>query len=355
MVGLRCPEQLRKGRPAWIVVWKLGRPWTKIFFTFMNLRFFFFLALLKICLSSSPNESTVAPKEEVFSYFSQLLPKINQSPSLSINFDDYDKIKGLYRRFPLDCMLSLKALNKIKLVYLTCLIIENYDYYEFLADLEKNPFGMNQKSHFKATVRRIFKCFNLQIIFKLREQFTCADSEDWKEEWKDINVEWNDRKKLVCTMLSILQRLGFSTKSFLDSNFCYVRKISPRTCIRVMANLIEDIEMDFVAGAYKTFLRLQHLSKSHAGKIPTQEPLQQKIFTLVNLFHIYSYQIINFSPTSLNLDLCTPEFLALLVMSSRYATWEEIFSFFISDNVICNLQRKNYALPTLIPFFKNMN
>ena len=40
-------------------------------------------------------------------------------------------------------------------------------------------------------------------------------------------VEWNDRKKLVCTMLSILQQLSFSTESFLELKYYYERKISP--------------------------------------------------------------------------------------------------------------------------------
>ena len=92
----------------------------------MDLRFFFFLVLLKLCLSSSLDETSVAPKEEVFSYFSQLLSKINRHPSFSITSDDFDKIRDLYKHFPLDCMLSLAALDEIKLIYLTCLAIENY-------------------------------------------------------------------------------------------------------------------------------------------------------------------------------------------------------------------------------------
>ena len=90
----------------------------------------------------------MAPNEEVFSYFSQLLTKINQNPPFSITSDDFDKINDMYKRFPLDCMLSLDALDEIKLVYLTCLAIENFKYIDFLKDLEKNPFGMNQKSYF---------------------------------------------------------------------------------------------------------------------------------------------------------------------------------------------------------------
>ena len=158
----------------------------------MDLRFFFFLALLKLCLSSSLDETSEAPNEEVFSYFSQLLTGIKRDPSFSITSDDYDKIRDLYKHSPLDCMLSLVALTphnilrthnphlspltpqrtypSCKLIYLTCLAIWNIEYVKFQQNLEQNPFGMNQKSHFEATVQRIFACFNEQILFKLREE-----------------------------------------------------------------------------------------------------------------------------------------------------------------------------------------
>ena len=299
------------------------------FLPFMKLQFFFFLVLLKLFLASSPDETSVTPNDKVFSYFSGLLNKINRNPSLSLtSYDfyiyDFHKIKGLHKRFPLDCMLSVRILDDIQLVYLTCLALKRFSYINFMEDLKQNLFRMNQKLHFNAIARSIFECFNWRILTNLRKNFTFADFEDRK-------VEWNERKMVVCVILSILQQFSFSTESFLEIKLEYERKISPRTYIRIISNLIEDIEMDFEAGAYKTFLRLQHFSKSYDGKIPTQEPFQQKIFTLVNLFHFYSHHIITFSPASLKLEICTPKFLALLVMSSNCVrSWEEIFAFFIS-------------------------
>lgn len=318
-------------------------PWNKIFFLLMDLRFFFFLALLKLCLSSSPNETSVAPKEEVFSFLSELRSKINRNHSFPITSADFDKIGELRIDFPLDFMLSLVALGDIQLIYLTCLAMENYSYgyYDnFQKDLEQNPFRMNQKVYFNAAVQRIFKWFNCRILDKLRRDFSYTDSEGKKEEWNDV-------KKLVCAMLLVLQQLSFSTESFLELMPYYESKISPRTYIRVMTNLIENVEMDFEAGAHKTYHQLQHFSKKYDGKIPTQEPSQQKILTLINLFFFYSRQIRSWNPTSLNLDLCTPKFLALLIRSSictpttneeksvfRREIWEEIFAFFIADNII---------------------
>ena len=289
----------------------------------------------KLSLSSSSDETSVAPNEKVLSFFSKLLTKIKRNPSLSLTFYGYEidsyRIKYMYKRFPLDSMLSLKILDEIQLVYLTYLALKDFFNEIFEKDLIQNLSTQN-----------IFACFNEQILIKLRKKFTCADSEDWKEEWKDINVEWNDRKKLVCTMLSILQRLGFSTKSFLELK-PYERKISPRTYIRIISNLIEDIEMDFEAGAYKTYLQLQHFSKKYDGEIPTRGPHQEIILTLVNLFHFYSHQIISFNPTSLKLDNCTPKFLALLVLSSDCdKSWEEIFAFFISNSVISDAKSELY-------------
>ena len=320
----------------------------QFFLLFMDFRFFFFLVLLKLCRASSTDETSEAPKK-VFSYFSQLLTEIKRNPSFLITYEDYYKINDLYRRFPLDCMLSLDALDDIQLIYLTCLVLGGGSYFNLQDIFGLNLFGVNRKFRIKATVLGVFKWFNGQILDKLRKNFTRADSESRKEDSGDENeglerrkVDLNDRKKLVCAMLSLLQQISFSSESFLDLGHCYGRKIYPRTYIQIMTSLIEAVEMDFVAGAYETFLQLQDLSKSHAGKIPTQGLSQQRIFTLVSLFHFYSHHIYNFSPTSLNLNLCTPEFLALLVMSSRYATWEEIFSFFISDNVIYNAKEKLY-------------
>ena len=45
-------------------------PATKFFFLLMDLGFFFFLVLLKLCIPSSLDETSVAPNEKVFSYFS---------------------------------------------------------------------------------------------------------------------------------------------------------------------------------------------------------------------------------------------------------------------------------------------
>ena len=102
-------------------------------------------------------------------------------------------------------MLSLKALDDIQLVYLTSLAIVYRDKFHFEKVLNQNLFRMNQKL---VIVQSIFECFN-QIIstklvenFKLRQIFTGADIEGRKR-------EWNDRKKIVCAMLSILQKISF--------------------------------------------------------------------------------------------------------------------------------------------------
>ena len=248
-------------------------------------------------------------------------------------------------------MLSLEALNEIKLVYLTCLALDHGNYTDFQKSLELDLFGVNQGPHFKefySIIQRIFSIFNRQILVKLRMDFTFADSEARKK-------EWNDRKDIVRVMLSILQQLSFSTESFLEFPYKCEREISPRTYIRIMSDLIEDIEMDFEAGAHKTFLRLQYLSESYDGEIPTQEPLQQKIFTLVNLFHFYSLHIIYFDPTSLNLDICTPKFLACLSMSSNAAIgWESMFASFITDRFISAEKDRLFGY-YIFPSSKNIN
>ena len=110
-----------------------------------------------------------------------------------------------------------------------------------------------------------------------------------------------------------------------------------------MTNLIEDIETDFEAGAYKTYLQLQHFSKKYDGKIPTRGPLQEIILTLGNLLRFYSHHIITFCPTSLNLSHFTPKFLALLISASDYfPKYEENFALFISDSAISDVKRKLY-------------
>ena len=276
----------------------------------MEYRFFFFLALIKLCFASAPDETPVAPDEKVFSFFSQLLTKINCNSSYII-FDDYHKINDLYNRFPLDCTLSLIVLDDIRLVYVTCLALQSsYSYTPFKDDLKENPAKINQKKPcFYFVVRKIFSCLNRLILLNLKKKFTLTDAEAREK-------EWNGRKKLVCAMLSILEQFSFYSEPFIEWPFYYIRKFSPRTCIRIISNLIEDIELDFESGAYKTFTQLQRLSKRYAGQVPTSEPTQQKIFTLVTLFHLYSYHIITFSRASLDLNNCTPIFLALLIESS---------------------------------------
>ena len=304
----------------------------------MEYRFFFFLALIKLCFASVPDETHVAPDEKVFSFFSQLLTKINCNSSFIIS-DDYDKINDLHNHSLLDCMLSLIVLGDIRLVYVFCLALQGFSIYtRFKDDLKENPAKINQKkSCFYFVVQKIFLCLNRLIFLNLKRKFTLADARE---------KEWNDRKKLVCTMLSILEQYSFYSEPFLMLTlypFNYRRKISPRTSFRIMSSLIEDIEMDFESAAYKTFIQLQRLSKRYAGQVPKSEPIQQKIFTLINLFRLYSHHIIIFSPSSLNLNNCTPKFLALLIESSDYeGSMEGLFTLINSDSVISNASNTLY-------------
>ena len=221
----------------------------------------------------------------------------------------------------------------------------------FQEDINNNLYKMNQKPHFNAAVNRIFNYFNWLIEDNFSESFTCADSEDRKENSEDRKQdfecrrkEWNDRKKLVRTMLSILREISFSTESFIELKPYYRGKTSPRTYIQIMSGLVDDIEMNFEAGIHKTFLQLQQFSQRYDGKIPTRGPHQEIILTLVNLFHFYSNHIFNFNRTSLKLDNCTPKFLALLIESSSCIPfWEEIFALFISDGIISDSRDNLYC------------
>jgi hypothetical protein len=95
-----------------------------------------------------------------------------------------------------------------------------------------------------------------------------------------------ERKEIARIMISILQEIDYSNfkVSFTDLGKC----LSTQVYIRVMTNFIDGIVVDSLAGAQMVSFHLMQYS----GKIPHQEPFQQKVMTLLILWSFYARRIV---------------------------------------------------------------